>query len=403
MLDFLITPKRALVRYNAYHRASNTTMLSSQLLQRKRDLEVQTGKVLAIEASPTTENIAKCHQQSQSPLFSVLPAEIRNEIFSLALLQHEDLAHPYPENGFCYRPGHRARRVVNTALLLTCRRIWLEANHWPMEQAVHSFWFGDDRRPGWANNKSHHCNDDLRFQTFFSSLTTLQHSRIKHIQVLVQMHWLVGSLRSSYLWNRLRYHLPSVRTFTITIRHSDWPLWEHDMTLRLDVDKIHNLLHSPGATHITEFRLELETLEWRIHELRPILESLKKVGELPGREDVPLELIEPFEKTFWSGPTDLGEKKRDIYSKRDKLDYCVTTLKWRRRNVAAEKAEQRWHVEGSLLQLLETASAESDDSGRADVDSTEWQSDLDSDEPDDDEPSDDESSDDDDSDDDDAE
>jgi len=121
-------------------------MASLESFSDRRDIETRTKKALTIETSPTPENISKCNQQLQSPLFSILPAEIRNDIFSLALMQYEDLTQPYPENDFCYRPGHRARRIVSTELLLTCRRIWLEANHWPMEQAVHSFWFDAHRR-----------------------------------------------------------------------------------------------------------------------------------------------------------------------------------------------------------------------------------------------------------------
>jgi hypothetical protein len=132
------------------------------------EIEIPTDKVISIETSPTPENISKCNQQLQSLLFKILPAEIRNDIFSLALLQYEDLANPYSEHDFCYRPGHRARRIVSTDLLLTCRRVWLEANHWPMEQAVHSFWFDADRRPAWT--KSEHnsgtFHDDRRFLDF---------------------------------------------------------------------------------------------------------------------------------------------------------------------------------------------------------------------------------------------
>jgi hypothetical protein len=48
--------------------------------------EAQTSRKLSIETRPTPENIASCNPQSQSPLFSVLPPEIRAYIFSLALL-----------------------------------------------------------------------------------------------------------------------------------------------------------------------------------------------------------------------------------------------------------------------------------------------------------------------------
>jgi hypothetical protein len=332
-------------------------MASTESTKTSKENEVLTDKVISIETSPTPENISRCNQQLQSPLFKILPAEIRNDIFSLALLQYEDLANPYPEHDFCYRPGHRARRIVSTDLLLTCRRIWLEANHWPMEQAVHSFWFDADRRPAWT--KSEHnsgtFHDDRRFFDIVKNLTPLQKSRIKHIQVSAQMYWLERSIRFSKLWNRSAYDMPTLSTFTITIRHSDWWLWEEGEPLRIDATWLSDLLQSPEATHISEFRLELETLESHVNQLRPILESLKPAAEPSKNDIVPVrwEILEPFEESFWSGPTNVGGEEREIYSQRDKLDYHITTMKWKRREPAAEKMEQRWREDGSLLKLVD--------------------------------------------------
>ena len=70
-------------------------------------------------------------------------------------------------------------------------------------------------------------------------------------------------------------------------------------------------------------------------------------------DDVHWELIEPFEETTWSGPTDIDGHDLDIYAKRDKLDYRIVTVKWRRRNPLVEATEQRWREEGSLLKLTE--------------------------------------------------
>lgn len=323
-----------------------------------RDIEAKTNRVLSIETNPTPENISKCNQQLQSPLFGVLPPEIRNDIFSLALLQHEDLTKPYAEHDFCYRPGHRARRIVSTELLLTCRRIWLEANHWPMEQAVHSFWFDNNRRPAWAKQIMH--ADDLRFKEFVASLTTLQQSRIKHIQVSAQMWWLEQRLQRSLLWADIAWGGRRLDSFTVTVRHSDWWFWERNESLRFEVDCMRRLLRSPGAAAINEFRLELETLAWRTDELRPILESLKSVGEhidsKAQEEDIKhWELIEPFEVSTWSGPTNVGGKDHEVYAQRDKLDYTVTTIKWRSSAPDvdhAAKVEERLREQGSLSKLL---------------------------------------------------
>jgi hypothetical protein len=71
------------------------------------------------------------------------------------------------------------------------------------------------------------------------------------------------------------------------------------------------------------------------------------------------ELIEPFEETTWSGPTDIDGDELDIYAKRDKLDYRIVTVKWKRRNHLVEATEQCWREEGSLLKLTEREPLES--------------------------------------------
>jgi len=328
-------------------------MASTESTSNWRDIETRTKKSLAIETSPSPENISKCNQQLQSPLFGILPAEIRNDIFSLALLQYEDPTQPYPENDFCYRPGHRARRILSTELLLTCRRIWLEANHWPMEQAVHSFWFDYERRPSWTRRYA--FNDDVRFIQFMDNFSSKSSLRIKHIQVSAQMYWFERNLEYSDIWGYLDGKSLNLDTFTVTIRHTDWWLWESDDPLRFDEDRIRALLRTQGASHIAEFRLELETLEWNMNQLRPILDKLRtlKIHNPDEDDDIHWELVEPFEETTWSGPTNIDGEDYGVYAKRDKLDYRIMTVKWRRRNPLVEATEQRWREEGSLLKLTE--------------------------------------------------
>jgi hypothetical protein len=320
-------------------------MASTESNSNWRDsIETRTKKALTIETKPSPENISKCNQQLQSPLFGILPPEIRNDIFSLALMQYEDLTQTYPENDFSYRPGHRARRIVSTELLLTCRRIWLEANHWPMEQAVHSFWFDHYRRPRWTHTGT--WNDDIRFMRFMDKFPSSL--RIKHIQISAQLYWFEGSLFHSHLWKRLADKSLYLDTFTVTIRNSDWWNWESDAPLRFEEGQVRDLLRKLGATRTSEFHLELETLEWRMDQLRTIVHDLRSLNiyEPEESDDVQWELIEPSQEITWSGPTDVGGEEHDIYAKRDKLDYRIVTVKWRRRNPLVESTEQRWREQG---------------------------------------------------------
>jgi hypothetical protein len=243
-----------------------------------------------LKTTPTTENISKCNQQLQSPLFEKVAPEIRNNIFSLALLQYEDLTKPYSTSDHRYRPGHRAKHIFSLDLLLTCRRVWLEANHWPMEQAVHILW---------NNNKSsdidercefdEHCADNhdgrmcqyefmnadtvdlLPTCPYRDQPTLLQKSRIKQIHIFTRLAWLDefegrdSWLYMSDLWKSIQHDLPALHNLTVTIRHTDWRGWETDQALPSG-DKLKGAFGWVTSllrpeTNFSEFRLQLETLE----------------------------------------------------------------------------------------------------------------------------------------------
>jgi hypothetical protein len=335
---------------------ANTTHWPHHSIATLSSIEKRTTKQITIETRPTPENLAKCHSQSQSPLFNKLPPELRNRIFSLALLQYEDLADPYDNHDYCYRPDHRARRIVSASLLRSCRLIWLEANHWPMLQAVHNFWFDDDRRPEWTATTFFGSEED-RVDEFFVQLTDVQLSRVRHVHVFAQMYWLECSFAQSTVWKCLAREPLDLESFTVTVRHSDWWDWESDAPLALDRSWVEELLRSPNARRVGEIRLELETLESKVAQLRGIVEELRLVGGAgEGEEAAQWEVfVDALDEITWSGPVDLGQAQHAVYMDCDKLDYRVVTMKWRRRRCVATEVEQRWRKEGSLLRLCEHA------------------------------------------------
>lgn len=79
--------------------------------------------------------------QLQSPLFGILPGEIRNAIFELALMQQEDEAAKYPEDSYWYRPGFHAPRKSNSALLQTCKIAYIEGQKVFLRELEWAFWF----------------------------------------------------------------------------------------------------------------------------------------------------------------------------------------------------------------------------------------------------------------------
>jgi hypothetical protein len=80
--------------------------------------------------------------QLQSPLFGVLPGEIRNQVFTFALMQHGDEAATYPRDSYWYRPGFSGPQHSNSALLRTCRMAYAEGQKVFLRELEWAFWFG---------------------------------------------------------------------------------------------------------------------------------------------------------------------------------------------------------------------------------------------------------------------
>lgn len=89
--------------------------------------------------------ISSTNHQLQSPLFGVLPAELRNEIFALALMPYEDEAATYPKDSYWYRPGFSAPRKSNSVLLRTCKAAYAEGQKVFLRDLEWAFWFGESQ------------------------------------------------------------------------------------------------------------------------------------------------------------------------------------------------------------------------------------------------------------------
>jgi len=160
-----------------------------------------------VQSSPEHYN-----DQEQSPLFSKLPGEIRDRIFTYALADYEDTSKSYDNNTCFKRPNYLAPRRTDTVLLCTCQRVYKEAWFRPFTTAEHTFWLAwNGRRPAKVLTR-----ESLR------STLSLIHSlhgdiEMDHVRVFSQMCYLSGfdSLLSLD-------HL-NPRRVTLTIRHTDWP------------------------------------------------------------------------------------------------------------------------------------------------------------------------------------
>ena len=129
------------------------------------DIEKKTHRTVSIKTRPTSENLALCSPQRYSPLYRI-PAELRSLIFEFVCRPYEDNECRYEEGlrtaQFC-RPGHRARHLTSTSLLLTCHLVWLEASHLPMKLGDHSFFFREELQPTYLQRI--HWNEDGRLES----------------------------------------------------------------------------------------------------------------------------------------------------------------------------------------------------------------------------------------------
>jgi hypothetical protein len=167
---------------------------------------------------PFSSQIAKkgnIDGQRGSPLFSVLPPEIRNRIFAFASTAFETM--PYTPNDWFYRPGYHAHRRISATLLATCKRIYLEAFTLPLRLNEHVFWGSMERGPprqyfGIDNYKRTNLN------AFFDCLTPQQRLNVQEVHLFVQQFWLEDLDLTS---DRI-----ATRKIKLTLRHQDWYFWE---------------------------------------------------------------------------------------------------------------------------------------------------------------------------------
>ncbi|KAI4180343.1 MAG: hypothetical protein L6R41_007289 [Letrouitia leprolyta] len=178
-------------------------------------------KKAATTAAMETSISQPTNSQSQSPLFYLVPPEVRNQIFQLALTAYEDPTRKYRPNAYHYRPDFTCARRIDTALLRTCRRIYWETFRIPASINEHTSWFG--RAP--PDLKKNH----LPVEVSLGSTFRRQHLRTVHI--FVQQISLEGAAFAGFtgLWE---YACPT--TLIITLRHSDWWWWEQEQPLRFD-------------------------------------------------------------------------------------------------------------------------------------------------------------------------
>lgn len=265
---------------------SHHNMHPSRRVLRPRPSAKEVKDKISSQSQPDLIPSLPAIQQTSCPLFTILPPEIRNRIYTFSLESdntsspntttktdqdqgNEHSSHnnthplPYRQNAFYYRPGYKQPKRIQTALLQTCQQIYQEASLLPSAINEHTFWFY--RAPP-------HVKDASSPLGYFLKMSAQQRDQVRHLHLFVQQFFLEDNYWGR-IWEGMQIGNGPVtagraggrnrnstrrstrsrsgvcriapKRLTITFRHTDWWFWENNEPLGIDPFR-------PGRTRASE-------------------------------------------------------------------------------------------------------------------------------------------------------
>lgn len=157
--------------------------------------------------------------QERSPLFSRLPAEIRLQIFELALTSSDDISQPYRADAKYYRPAYHYDQKLDCALLRSCKRVYQEARLLHVSVNEHVFWLYKGSPLRFMVGKK---IGGPRWIQWYKALNEDQKRAVQTVHLFIQQPYLEGS---PFRQVADLFRFESARLL-LTIRHADWWSWE---------------------------------------------------------------------------------------------------------------------------------------------------------------------------------
>ncbi|KAF2681289.1 hypothetical protein K458DRAFT_392082 [Lentithecium fluviatile CBS 122367] len=279
--------------------------------------------------------------QAQSPLFSAIPPEIRNQIFRLALKEYVDPEKPYDTQTYWKRPGVEGPTRIDTALMRTCKRVWGETRVLPGKEFEPIFYFGQKSRA-----PTEYVYIPYTHTVYGHPI--MRHNRdevlgsIKHIHIFPQMYALRTGL--DRLFDASRPNLAPSR-MTLTFRYTDWWNWEINEPIHPFLpNRFIEMRHIVLPPCINTLTVEFEHTESKVNQLDSVVgEMFRRRDWWCWRRSDGRKLVVRGENAKeegavkmwkWEGPTMFKEGHTQVmrryphHGQGDSMGYVVKVLTW---------------------------------------------------------------------------
>lgn len=272
------------------------------------------------EPNLSPAGFTKYNEQTQSNIFSLLPPEIRYEIFIYALTSSPDTTQPPGQDGYCTRPGYETRYRTYTELLRTCKKVYMEAWFMPFICSEHAFWMASrDRTP----------ERMITVEQMQQGLDLIydRHGEVQggRIRVFPQL-WKLESTRDFDGIFTMHHFYP--KSVTITIRYTDTWMWEYNEELHIE-GAWGKWLVLPSS--VTRFCIDIESIERRKDEVDYIAGEMADQWRFQRADGTNMLAVKTDTSVSrWTGSSMLGGQRwvRDEVAP-GQLQYYFATVMWR--------------------------------------------------------------------------
>jgi hypothetical protein len=248
------------------------------------------------------------HPQTQSPLLTVLPSEIRNSIFEYAVCQTIDDSKPVSATSHMHRPGHEYNAYIDTNLLRTCRLVYCETRTLPLQSATHHLY----EEPSESFNP-------FDWDHYLFHLSSQSGQNLYHLHVT---KWSSPFTFDAFLVPHLRW-----RKLTWTLCASEW---SHE-AMKSDFHVSKALAKAQFPKTCREVNLEYESLEKFPKQRKLLRKCARECGEIQlTRRDGSKLAHDESSEYIWKGTTWLPHRG-DNHWEGDYVEakYHVLRICWR--------------------------------------------------------------------------